>query len=283
MSTTTLAESPILTSKNGVLWTVILLSVCSFAWPEEALATVLGVYGRTYAFAERDGMEELMERVREANWEALLDRDQLKEEVLSYKPKGIRAIPKATMDKTYYVDPSRAMPFDLVDHHGQIIYAKGTSVNPLDFTQLSSTLVVLNPTDEEQVEWFKKSEHYDLLTTRVLISGGRWKDVQKELRMRVFYADPKIVSALRIQRVPCVIRQAGKSWKCMKSGYRPPGGIIAALRGENRHVCAKSKRVHERGNCAESICFRCSPCDTQYPQLDHVCACTVRGRGKHVQ
>ena len=195
-----------MTVTNTIRLILFLLIAC---FPVSGQARDLGTLGATYSIAERDALEEIEERARQVDWGKLFDREKSEQKIKSYKPKDLALLPRADRDSVRSVDISYRLEFDIPDGRGGILYPRGFSFNPLDYIVYPRTIVVINGTDREQVEWFKGSSYAGKLTTVLWITDGSYFDLSVELGRAVFYANAMIVNRFDLRAVPCVIAQKG--------------------------------------------------------------------------
>ncbi len=99
---------------------------------------------------------------------------------------------------------------DIPDGKGGVLYPKGYTFNPLDYLTLTSVVVVIDADDQRQVEWFKSSPHAGDYHTRLLLSGGNYYDLAKQLKRPAFYLMDDVAKRLHLAAVPSVVRQSGK-------------------------------------------------------------------------
>jgi conjugal transfer pilus assembly protein TraW len=195
-----------MTGTNTIRLILFLLIAC---FPISGQSRDLGTSGATYSIAERDALEEIEERARQVDWGKLFDREKSEQKIKSYKPKDLALLPRADRDSVRSVDISYRLEFDIPDGQGGILYPRGFSFNPLDYIVYPRTIVVINGTDREQVEWFKGSSYAGKLTTVLWITDGSYFDLSVELGRAVFYANAMIVNRFDLRAVPCVIAQKG--------------------------------------------------------------------------
>jgi conjugal transfer pilus assembly protein TraW len=70
-------------------------------------------------------------------------------------------------------------------------------------------LVIIDGNDPEQIEWYKQSEYAKDYRTKILLTQGRWFDVEQELKQAVFYAEGFLIDKLNVSSVPAVVWQEG--------------------------------------------------------------------------
>jgi len=91
---------------------------------------VLKPINRTYQIAEKDLLEVIRQEVEKIDWSAVNQR--LKERIYHYKPMDSLVLEEAKEHKVRYVDPTWYLPFDVRDAYGNVLYPKGTAINPLE-------------------------------------------------------------------------------------------------------------------------------------------------------
>jgi len=175
-----------------------------------ASAVDLGVVGKTYSIAERDGAEELRERVNAVNWKEVLAKSNLDKKTRSFKPANLKSLPRALKDRARIVNMDYSLEYDITDGNGNVVYPKGYTFNPLDFMTYTRTIVVLNGDDRDQVEWFKSSKYLNKPNVMVLITDGNYYDLSAELGQPVFFVDERIVRRFQLRAVPSVIAQKNR-------------------------------------------------------------------------
>ncbi len=174
----------------------------------EASITVVGRAGATYPIAGQDALSELMQKVRQVDWKKQFSG--IRQSVHAFQPPDLARLPRARHDRTFMVDPTYTLPFDIPDGKGGILYPKGYTFNPLDYVGLPDMLVFIDGADRRQLEWFQKSPYAKAPNVMLLLTGGSYPKVEKEIQRPVFYAPEKITKRFRIDAVPSVLYQQGK-------------------------------------------------------------------------
>lgn len=185
---------------------LIFLILFAFNLPQVLSAKDLGEHGAVYSIQERDALEEVRERASQVNWSDYINKGMIKR----YDPSSkLSPLPKAKKSRTFGVDLTYTLDFDIADGKGGVLYPKGYTFNPLGYISYPFTLVFIDAGDKEQVRWLKESEYYKSIYARVLLTGGDYNKTGGDLKIPVFYADQKIIDKLQVQRVPSVVRQNG--------------------------------------------------------------------------
>jgi conjugal transfer pilus assembly protein TraW len=174
--------------------------------PGHAPAKVIGTAGRVYAIAEPDALTEIEERARAVDWRSVLSRERPED----FRPANLIRLPRARHDRSFLVDMTYTLNFDIPDEKGGVLYPRGYRFNPLDYVPFNQTLVVLDGDDPEQVAWLKSSPLIDRPEALILLSGGAFSKVGERLERAVFYADRRIVERFNLAAVPSVIARRGR-------------------------------------------------------------------------
>jgi len=196
----------------------VLVALAWFLMPSPLDAKVLGTFGNTYAISEPDFLEEIRERALRVDWEK--EFEKLRERVVSFRPGGLVSLPRAVKDRTFTVDMTYELEFDITDASGNVIYPKGFRFNPLEYVYLRETLVVIDGDDPGQVKWFERKWN-DRPDVMLLLTGGSYYELSRKLLRPVYYASERIVKKFRLSHVPSVVRQAGNVME-VKEIYVPP-------------------------------------------------------------
>lgn len=173
-----------------------------------ANARELGTVGATYAIAEKDALVEIEQKAKRIDWSKVIKRKPIEE----YNgPEDRMSLPRAVRDRSFPVDMTYTLEFDIPDGKGGVLYPKGYTFNPLDYVNFTKTLVVINGNDPEQVKWFAASEYRGRVDVMLLLTEGHYGRLGKKLDVPLFYADSQIVERLHLTAVPSVVKQEGKA------------------------------------------------------------------------
>ena len=95
--------------------------------------------------------------------------------------------------------------FDVPDGRGGMLYPKGFTFNPLEYVPFSKTLVVIDGTEEREIEWFLSSEYSKRKDVMLLITDGSWYNLSQKLGVPVYYLTEPIKSRLGLEKTPSVV------------------------------------------------------------------------------
>ena len=187
----------------------LLTLVMIFGLTANASASIkhLGVPGKTYTIVETDALQEIESKAASIDWQKAIQSNKNLEKLKSFKPKDIPKLPRAIHDRTFLVDMTYTLEFDIPNGKGGILYPAGYSFNPLDYLDYPRTLVVFDAADPEQIEWLEASAFARDINTRLLITDGTYLETQTRLNRHVYFAMPTIIKRFQLQAVPSVVRQ----------------------------------------------------------------------------
>lgn len=174
--------------------------------PGPVRAKVIGTVGRVYSIAEQDALEELEERARAVDWQSILNKEKPED----FRPSNMVRLPRARHDRSFLVDLTYTLGFDVPDGKGGLLYPRGYRFNPLDYVPFNQTLVVVDGEDPAQVGWLQSSQFVEKPNTVILLSRGAFSEISKKLGRAVFYADRRIVERFNLAAVPSVISSHGR-------------------------------------------------------------------------
>jgi len=203
--------------KTSVGFPKIALLVALFACSSVLLSQDLGVVGPVYPIAEQDMLLTIEQRLKalEESGELARIEEDAKARYRAYveRPKGVH-LPRAKKDRTYYVDPSLTVPYDIRDHEGRLIHPAGTTVNPLDYITLSKQLLFFDGDDPKQVRWARSMFEKNPTKIKLILTNGPILTLMKEWQVRL-YLDQRgqLVDQFHIEGIPAVVNQDGKRLK----------------------------------------------------------------------
>lgn len=208
--------------KTSVGFPKIALSVALFACSSVLLARDLGVVGPVYPIAEQDMLQTIEHRLTALEESGELTRleEDAKARYQAYveRPEGVQ-LPRATKNRTYHVDPSITVPYDIKDHEGRIIHPAGTTVNPLNYITLSKQLLFFDGDDPVQVEWARSMIDGDPLHIKPILTNGPILALMKEWQVRLYFDQKGIlIQRFRIQKLPATVDQDGQQLKVVEYG-----------------------------------------------------------------
>ncbi len=184
---------------------LLIFILCSFL-SGYAQAKVLGTVGKVYPIAEPDALEEIEERAKMIHWKSILDKERPED----FRPSTLVRLPRAQQERSFLVDMTYTLNFDIPDGKGGLLYPKGYSFNPLDYMPLNQTLVILDGEDADQIAWLQNSSLVNHPNTIILLSSGSFSKVSKTLGRAVFYADRRIVDRFNLKVTPSIVSQRGR-------------------------------------------------------------------------
>ena len=185
---------------------LVLILVLLLITVQPGLARILGTFGKTYPIVERDALEEIQDRAAQINWKSELDRIRPE----NFRPQGLPELPRAGEDRSFLVDMTYTLEFDIPDGKGGTLYPKGYRFNPLDYLSFNQTLVVFDGDDPLQVAWLRSSGLLSKNDTVLLLSRGSFVDVGKGLNRLVYYATPQMIDRFHLRATPSVVRRRDK-------------------------------------------------------------------------
>lgn len=187
----------------------------------ESSAKDLGIVGATYSVDEPDALEEIREKAAGVDWGKVFDKRKWRERIEHFRPGNRASLPPAQENRVFLPDMSYSAEFDVPDGRSGILYPKGYTFNPLDYLSLPNILVFIDGDDRKQVAWFKSSPYHQDIRTMLLLTGGSYVDLAKELKMPVFYASVRVAERFGLRAVPSVAVQKGNAMEVREYALEP--------------------------------------------------------------
>ena len=178
-----------------------------------ARAEDLGTVGKTYEIAETDLIAHI-----HAELAAMRDDGRLAEQQRQMKqraqatvarPPGL-SLPRATESRIYHYDPSVTTDYDVIDHLGNVIYRAGTTVNPLEYTTLTTPIVFFDGDDAVQTRWVRDflGDAPDRYVP--LMTNGPVVELMQQWNVRLYFDQHgRYAEQLGVTALPAVVRQEG--------------------------------------------------------------------------
>ncbi|HHH46126.1 MAG TPA: type-F conjugative transfer system protein TraW [Thiotrichales bacterium] len=190
--------------------TMLLMIPAPFAGAQD-----LGTVGPVWEIAERDLLAVIEGRVRDfmdsGRWEK--EKKKMRERARAYlaHPPGI-SLPRAAERSKRLMDPTLVVPYDIRDAEGNLLYAAGTRVNPLDRVSLSAPLLFIDATDDDQVDLAARlAEQDETGALRVILVDGPYTDTAKRLGRQIWFDQRGYIAGeLGLEAVPTLVYQRAK-------------------------------------------------------------------------
>lgn len=188
---------------------VILLSPVFAA--ELAYGKEFGVVGAVFPINELPFVQMMEQKA------AKLDIEVLKKQMQSHlaqqlaQPQKLPGIIRTSKERQFHYDPSYVVAEDIILPCGKILHAKGTKINPLEHMDLTSILIFLDGTDEEQKQWLiTKLSEYDAknIQVKIILVAGSPGQLGQELAREVYFDQlGQLTTKFGISQVPALVKQ----------------------------------------------------------------------------
>lgn len=191
----------------------VMFVVLAMLIPAAAASEDLGVVGKTYEIAETDLVDHIQAELRAMEADGRLAEQQqlMRERALASarRPPG-RTLPRASESRFFHIDPSVTTDYDVVDHLGNVIYTAGTTVNPLEYTSLSTPLVFFDGDDTKQAAWVREFLGDTPDRYMPLLTNGSAIELMQAWNIRLYFDQHgRYSEQLGITALPAIVRQEG--------------------------------------------------------------------------
>ena len=140
---------------------------------------------------------------------ANIAREQARENIKNYKPKGLIQLTPATKNREFSPDLTYTLKQDIKDIKGNIIYPQGFTFNPAKYARISYGIVVINANNPKEIEWLEKSSFLNTIAYRIFLSDGNYYEMIKKYKQEFFYLLPEITERFALKHTPSIIQQQG--------------------------------------------------------------------------
>ncbi|MBS0271678.1 MAG: type-F conjugative transfer system protein TraW [Proteobacteria bacterium] len=197
----------------------LLITALSLLFPLNQLnAKEFGIHGVIYPIEEQDPIALIQQKLKGMEERGELEEHnkklQKKTKEAIERPRPVKGITKAEKTRVFYFDPTYVVKEDLKDHKEQIIYQKGTKINPLETVTLSQDLLFFDGDDPEQKAWAQAriqksadSDQNDKKVRLILVKGAPLA-LSEEIGILVYFDQGGILTKkLGIHHVPALVTQ----------------------------------------------------------------------------
>ncbi len=101
---------------------------------------------------------------------------------LAEEPIPVVGIEEANTYRVSFYDPSTIASVDIMDHNGNIVVAKGTTINPLTIFGLTDNLLFIDGSKETHLKWAEAQES----GSKWILVKGRPLELEARNQKRVF-------------------------------------------------------------------------------------------------
>lgn len=223
--------------RKACLVLIIALGLCmcsiNFVVPE-CIARDFGKMGATFEIKEEGFISMIKRKLKTID---LAEHEEKMRAIVRKKvdePTPVTGITRATKTVSYSFDPSYVLDHDVYLPNGKLLYAMGTTVNPLDHMSFDEKLIFIDSRDKSQVEWVRKHyimapdtkssainkiENNDKIITsdiavKIILIAGKPREFGQEIGRNIYFDQfGELTKKFNIAHIPAVVEQNGKYLK----------------------------------------------------------------------
>lgn len=172
-----------------------------------------GVQGNIWPIVEKDIRQIIMESAADVDWTAIGDDVRKKAETFVERlPK--RTLPEVEATRTVWVDPSIELSTDIQvpvkqpdgSLSWEVLYKRGTKVNPLNYFRPVTAMLFVNTADEEQLGLAKAVAAIEPDRIMIVEAGqGDVKKASEAMARIVFHANDALLSRFSVRYLPTLV------------------------------------------------------------------------------
>jgi conjugal transfer pilus assembly protein TraW len=194
---------------------------CALVLASPVLARDYGQNGPLFPVVETDLLLAIERRLRSMEVSGEIDAfnrrlaDRTAERVK--RPPAVEGLSTASQTRSWDFDPSITLDQDIRDQKGRVLFARGTTVNPLDTVGMRRSLVFLDGDDPVQVAWALRSTTAE--NAHLILTSGNVFDRMKAGQRRFFFDQGgQLTRRFSIRHVPAVVQQEGRTLRVTELG-----------------------------------------------------------------
>ncbi len=197
----------------------IIILIIYLVFNQSIFAKDFGKQGNSFAIKE-EGFVTMIKR-KLANLDLTKHQQQMQDlaKRRAEEPKPIVGITKARKTISYSFDPTYILGQDVYLPCGQLLYAAGTKVNPLDHMSWDDRLIFIDGTDQDQLTWLKRQyiasekveEEVKTSENKIVLVAGKILELSKEIGRQIYFDQfGALTNKFNIKHVPAIVEQQGK-------------------------------------------------------------------------
>jgi conjugal transfer pilus assembly protein TraW len=175
----------------------------------------LGVWGPLFEIKEKDLVAIVEQKLKgmEASGALAYHQNQLLEKTkrVLQAPLPVTHLTETVNPRTFTWDPSITLTQDIKNHRNQVIYAKGTRLNPLETVAFKGQWLFFNGENGQHQAWAKSL--YQIGDKLILVRGSPLQ-LMEDWNLPIFFDQQGVLSRkLGIRHVPARVSQEGQLFK----------------------------------------------------------------------
>ncbi len=168
--------------------------------------------GSVYEIVEEDALIMIEKKLlhMEQTGEIKRQQEALKQQALKSitRPKAVLGLKAATHPRSFEMDLTVTVPFDIKDSEGNLIQPKGKKINPLEIFSIKKSLIFLDGDVDEQLQWALNQYHNNPESTKLVLVNGSPLDLMERYSIP-FYFDQagKLSLYFKLEQIPAKVYQ----------------------------------------------------------------------------
>jgi conjugal transfer pilus assembly protein TraW len=172
----------------------------------------LGVQGSVTEIQEEDALIMIEQRLINMKLSGEIDRqaEQLKKQALKSitQPKPVLGLKPTIHPRTFEMDLTITVPFDIKDDEGNLIQPQGKRINPLEEIFTNKSLIFFDGEDAQQLTWALEQHKLQPGFTKLVLVNGSPLDLMERYEIP-FYFDQagKLSRYFKLEQIPAKVFQ----------------------------------------------------------------------------
>lgn len=179
---------------------------------------ILPSAGKTFQVQERNLIEEMQDRSDHYDWEGAKKRALAS----AWRNQYMANLPTALEHKVWYIDPTVRITKDIRDRQGNVLAREGEMINPLNRYPGKVTMLIFDPSNENQIKWAKATYSKLLgngkimpIATRLNVETGwdQLNDLRGQFNGKVYLIKKEIEERFHIKATPSIVSVVGHNFR----------------------------------------------------------------------
>ena len=193
-------------------WVGLMMSLFWVCFIPCGKALDLGVQGSVYEIKEEGALMMIEQKLLhlEQSGEIARQQDALKKQALKSitQPKAVAGLKATAHPRTFEINLTVTVPFDIKDDEGNLIQPKGKHLNPLSVFGSRKSLLFLDGEDDKQIQWALSQYQDNPESIKLVLVNGSPLDLMEQHSIPFYFdQEGRLSQYFRLEQVPAKVYQ----------------------------------------------------------------------------
>lgn len=174
-----------------------------------------GQLGPAYPIREPHLLQQIEQKLRALQDSGELQRRQTSAAARAQnrlqRPPTVAGLRTTQTPRSFYFDPSVTLARNVLGARGEVLFAAGTRVNPLNTVSLSSSLLFFDARDAQQVRQARALLDQAKGRLKPILTGGAYLNLMRRWQTTIYFDQyGRLTQRFGITQVPALVSQDGQ-------------------------------------------------------------------------